>query len=62
MKRRHADSRYYQCTDENCSGEMVQWGNDLGWKKQAVYECTVCHRKAGEASLLTAYNLLRMRD
>jgi hypothetical protein len=41
---------------------MVIWGFEPTGKKQAVYECTVCKRKAGEASLLTDYNRLRLRD
>jgi tRNA(Phe) wybutosine-synthesizing methylase Tyw3 len=68
MKRPHSDPRYYNCAEpdshgaSSCNGRMVFIGTDAHWKKQGVYECLVCGRKAGEASLLTAYNQLKRRD
>ncbi len=68
MKRPHPDPRYYNCAPpdlagrETCNGKMVIFGFEPFRDKPAVYECTVCKRKAGEASLLTAYKQLKMRD
>jgi hypothetical protein len=68
MKRPHPDSRYYNCShldsrgQSTCNGRMVFVGTEPLGKKQAVYECTLCHRKAGEASLLYGYGQLRKRD
>ncbi len=68
MKRPHPDARYYNCAPSDnhggtaCRGKMIVIGYEPLGKKQAVYECPVCKRKAGEASLLYAYNQLRKRD
>jgi hypothetical protein len=61
-KRPHPDPRYYTCSESNCGGRMSVLGYEPIGKKQAVYECMKCGRKRGEASLLTAYHQLRMRD
>jgi hypothetical protein len=62
MKRSHSDSRYYLCSEKDCTGQMHLIGHEPRGKKQAVYECDVCRRKRGESSLLTAFKQLRMRD
>jgi hypothetical protein len=62
MKRPHSDARYYNCTDTSCTGTMIQCGQELHGKKQAVYECTECKRKARESMLLMAYNEVKWRD
>ena len=62
MKRTRANERYYDCIDTDCRGKMIQVGLEPIGKKQAVYECTKCKRKADEASLLLAYRKLKMWD
>ncbi len=65
MKRPHPDPRNYNCTPRDnhgrtaCRGKMIVIGYKFIGNKQAVYVCPVCKRKAGEASLLYAYNQLR---
>jgi DNA-directed RNA polymerase subunit RPC12/RpoP len=61
--KRHPDpDRYYRCRESGCNGQLIQIGNELTSKKSAIYECSKCGARPGEASLLMAYNELRRHD
>jgi hypothetical protein len=62
----HPDPRYYDCSHPdshgatNCTGTMGFIGYDS--QKKAVYECSVCGRRAGETMLQSAYSQMKRQD